>query len=291
MKRWEDLEPDPRLVAILDATDDQRGRREVLIAKGDGPKKNNWSNTFADLCARMVADSFRASRMGTRLTVLPGADGSAEPPTITYWERGTEKRKKIDVLAGDLIGGLQVAISLKGVGFRDQASLGFGHNITGRLYELENETRRLHEYRPQALVVGLYFVPIGAVCDKKSTGSASSFADIVAHLRRMSRRSDPHRQDEWHRVDLGFVGLYVPGDRETFTVRGNGPWRGRKFDYKDDFERGVVRYVDVWTDPPRRGRPAIADTLSLEQVVDAIGAARAGPAPQTINWSVPETEK
>lgn len=290
MKRWEDLEPDPRLVAILDATDSQRGSRSSLITRGDAPEKNNWSNTFADRCARMVADSIRSSRAAARLTVLPGEDGSAEPPTITYWERGTEKRKKIDVLAGDLIGGLQIAVSLKGVGFRDQASLSFGHNITGRLYELENETRRLHEYRPQAVVVGLYFVPIGAVSDKKSMRSASSFADIVTHLRRMTRRTDVHRQDEWHRVDLGFVGLYVPGDRERFTVRGTGPWKGRKFDYVDGFERGVVRYFDVWTDPPERGRPSTSDTMTLEQVVDAIALARAGPAPQSINWSAPESD-
>lgn len=289
MTRWADLDPDPRLVAILDATDDQRGCREDLIATGDASQKNNWSNTFADLCARMVADELRSS-VGARLTVLPDAEGSAEPPTITYWDRGAEKRKKIDVLAGDLIGGLQIAVSLKGVGFRDQADLGFGHNITGRLYELENETRRLHEYRPQAVVVAIYFVPLGSVSDKKSTRSPSTFATIVSHLRRQAGRADPHRQDEWHRVDLGFVGLYVPGDVERFATRSRDESKRRPFEYVDALSRGVIRFVDVRTDPPRRGRPSIAETLTLREVVDVISAARAGPSPQPMNWADPERD-
>jgi hypothetical protein len=156
----------------------------------------------------MVAAAIR-SKVAGRLTVLPDPGGKAEPPTITYRERGARKTKKIDVLVGDLIAGLQIAVSLKGVGFRDRAQLGFGKNITGRLYELENEARRLHEYRPQAVVVGLYFVPIGAVDDKKTSRTPSGFADIVTNVRALCGRSDPHRQDEWHRIDLGFVGLYV----------------------------------------------------------------------------------
>jgi hypothetical protein len=178
MAAWKDLQPDERLRAALDQADRERGSRSALIEEGSSSDKNNWSNTFADACARMVATAIR-DQVGSRLTVLPDPDGTAEPPTITYQERGQLKRKKIDVLVGDLIAGLQIAISLKGVGFRDQTQLSFGKNITGRLYELENEARRLHEYRPQAVVVGLYFMPVGAVADKKTSRSASGFADLV----------------------------------------------------------------------------------------------------------------
>jgi hypothetical protein len=238
----------------------------------------------------MVAAAFSTSAALDHLTILPRSDGSAEPPTITYWDRGQEKSKKIDVLAGDLVAGLQIAVSLKGVGFRDQASLGFGKNITGRLYELENETRRLHQYRPQSVVIGLYFVPFGSTEDKMSDRTPSGFADLVASLRGMTGRSDPHRQDEWHRIDLGFVGLYVPGDRERFTIRGSGPDRGEQFAYEDCLPRGVVRYFDVNVDPPRRGRPLVDQLLTLEDLVDAVAAARAGPTRMVQTWGDAEPD-
>jgi hypothetical protein len=261
-----------------------------LIPDGSPSDKNNWSNSFADACARMVAKALRDRHYGRRLTVLPDPDGVAEPPTITYWERGEAKTKKIDVLVGDLIAGLQVAISLKGVGFRDQQSLGFGKNITGRLYELENETRRLHEYRPQAVVVGLYFVPIAAVNDKKTIRKPSGFADVVTSLRRVTGRADPHRQDEWHRVDLGFVALYVPGDPERFVTRDRNPARRVPFEYDDPFPRGVVRYFDVRDDPPERGRPEVERTLALEDMVDVIAEAQAGPTARRLTWASPESD-
>ena len=290
MATWRDLEPDPALVAALDQADRERGTRAALITTGTPSQKNNWSNTFADACARMVARAMRSHQFSRRLTVLPDPDGSAEPPTITYWERGEPKTKKVDVLVGDLIAGLQVAVSLKGVGFRDQASLGFGKNITGRLYELENETRRLHEYRPQAIVVALYFVPLGSVSDKKTTRTPSGFADIVTSVRRLAGRSDPHRQDEWHRADLGFVGLYVPGEPEVFETRDRDAGRRSTFEYADPLPRGLVRYFDVRKDPPRRGRPSIADTYTLEETVDIIAATQAGPAPGDLVWADPEPD-
>jgi len=289
MVMWKDLEPDQRLLAVLNQADRERGSRSTLIATGASHDKNAWSNTFADGCARMVAAEFRM-RLAGRLTVLPDAGGNAEPPTITYFERGQPKSKKIDVLVGDLVAGLQIAVSLKGVGFRDQTSLGFGKNITGRLYELESETRRLHEYRPQAVVVGLYFVPIGAVEDKRTARTPSGFADIVANVRSITGRIEPQRQDEWHRVDLGFVGLYVPGDPERFVTRDRDPSKRRPFSYDDPFERGVVRFFDVTADPPRRGRPPIATTLSLDEVVERV-LEQTAPGKAQIDWATPESDE
>jgi hypothetical protein len=52
MNRWEDLDPDPRLLAALDQADRERGQRAQLIVDGSASDKNNWSNSFADACAR-----------------------------------------------------------------------------------------------------------------------------------------------------------------------------------------------------------------------------------------------
>lgn len=290
MSTWKELRPDDRLKAALDQADRERGSRSTLITTGSPSEKNNWSNTFADACARMVATVIR-SKVGSRLTVLPDPDGTAEPPTITYQERGQSKTKKIDVLVGDLVAGLQIAISLKGVGFRDQAQLNFGKNITGRLYELENEARRLHEYRPQAIVVGLYFVPLGAVEDKKTERTPSGFADVVTNVRALTGRADPHRQDEWHRVDMGFVALYVPGDPERFTTKHEHEDKRIPFSYDDPLPRGVVRYFDVETNPPKRGRPLVEDTMTLEEMVERILDQHAGPARTRVDWAPAEPDE
>ena len=96
MNRWEDLDPDPRLLATLDQADRERGQRAQLIVDGSASDKNNWSNSFADACARMIATALRERHYKKRLSVLPDPEGSAEPPTITYWDRGEAKTKKID---------------------------------------------------------------------------------------------------------------------------------------------------------------------------------------------------
>lgn len=286
MNRWNELRPEARMVRALDAAD-ARGARSKLIACDDAPAKNNWSNRFADACAKMVADAVRAHRFSKDLTVLPDPDGSAEPPTIVIWDKGQKRRKKIDVIVGDLVAGLQVAISLKGAGFRDLGALNYDKNLTGRLYELENEARQLHAYRPQAIVVGIYYLPLASVCDKRSTTSPSSFAHAVQEFRRITGRTDPRFQDDWHHVDLGFVGLYVPGDPEDFQDEK----KGRPFTYSDPFPRGVVRYFEVTRQPPMRGRPRIESTSSLEEVVARIAGRYTGEShAERMEWAVCEEE-
>ena len=54
------------------------------------------------------------------------------------------------------------------------------------------------------------------------------------------------------RCDASFVGLYVPQEQA-------GP-----------FATGAARFLDVRTAPPRRGRPQVADTLSLSEVVKRV---------------------
>jgi hypothetical protein len=287
MNRWEDLAPDAGLVSILDAADEARGARTELITSGTADDKTAWSNHFADGCARMVANALR-SRVPDRLTVLPDGDGSAEPPTITFTEGGETKTKKIDVLIGDLVAGLQIAVSLKGVGFRDQSSLGFTKNVTGRLYELENEARRLHEYRPQASVISLYFVPLGSTDDKATNQKPSGFADIVRHLRAITGRSDLHREREWHRADMSFIGLYVPGDTERFTRRHKNPKLRTAFAWDDPFPRGVVRYFDVLESPPMRGLPVLNSTRTFDSMLEQITDGLSKPSPNQFGYAEPE---
>ncbi|MBP7242046.1 hypothetical protein [Amaricoccus sp.] len=124
-------------------------------------------------------------------------------------------------------------MSLKGLNFRDEGSGNFDKNLTGRLYELGDEMRLVHEHLPHAFMAGVLLLPIEAA--------------------------------------VGFVGLYADG-----AAAGG-------------FRRGAVRFLDVSKPPPRRGRPLLAETLSMQEVAEAI-VARARYE-EGIVWGAAEPEE
>lgn len=281
--RWSDLKPDPRLLAALDAADAGGRRSDALVAPAASPKVQ-WSNRFADACARMIADEMRRHRVFRKLTVLPDREGSNEPPTFV----AGDKKKKVDVVASSIVSGLQVGISLKGMNFRDQSALNFDKNLTGRTYELQDEVRVIHGYQAAAFLVAVYFMPIGATVDKRGSRSVSSFGRVIEHLRGRTGRLDPTLASQLDRADMAAVALYVPGDEERFE-HGSSP--EGVFEYRDVLPRGVIRYFDVLEDPPRRGRPQIGATLDLEGLVDLVVQRYEGGGTNVrIEWAEPERD-
>lgn len=232
----------------------------------------------------MIAAEVRRHTRTRRYTVLPDPEGTAEPPIFVA---GGE-RKKVDVTVSSLVSGLQVGVSLKGLNFRDRASLNYDKNLTGRTYELQAELRIIHDYQAAAFIVGLYFMPVGAVSDKRG-GGASSFAHTVAHLRARTGRLDPSLSSQRDRADMAFVALYSAGDQEDFAHdAGRGP---RPFLYTEAVPRGVVRFFNVEDDPPRRGRPQLGLTTDLGGFVDAVFLRHAGGGQrETISYSEPEPD-
>ena len=268
---WRDLSPDRAFSRALDVADGGGSRADALVAGRE--YKNNWSNRFADACAVMVADGVRKHPAFRRFVVRPEAGGPAEPLTFVAGDR----EKKVDVVVSSLVSGMQVGFSLKGMNFRDSSGQQFDKNLTGRTYELQDETSVIHRYQPAAMVVALYFLPLAATVDKKSESSPSSFARTVAHLRSRTGRIDPTLPSQIDRVDAAFVALYVAGDDERPTG----------FEHVDDLPRGVIRYFDVLDDPPRRGRPRLATTLGLDDMVGRI-ALRFDRGDDSIDWAEPE---
>ena len=256
---WADLSPDPALVAALDAA----GSREV---GGNREAKKRWSERFADACAVMVANAMRRNEYFDRLQVRPDARGDGRE---SFTPLGHGQGKRIDVVAFTPLAGLQVGVSLKGLGFRDLRSGNYDKNLTGRLYELRDEVSVVHEHLPRATMVGVFFVPILGTEDK-TAAAPSSFAKTVAKLRNRTGRLDPHMESHAHRCDLAYVALYVPGDDE------------------DTLPRGACRWFDVNVDPPRRGRPRISDTLDLDDVVEQIAAHALLEDEKRISWASPE---
>lgn len=228
--------------------------------------KRNWSARFANRCAVSFAECFsRTNLPGKRIKPLSLAEGT-EPLTPL----GSGARKRIDVTIVDEILGLEIGVSLKGLNFRDEGSGNFDKNLTGRLYELGDEMRLVHEHLPHAFMAGILLLPIEAAVDK-SERAGSSFASAVQKLCERTGRIDPSLAAHSARCDVGFVGLYADG-----AAAGG-------------FRRGAVRFLDVSQPPPRRGRPLLAETLSMQEVAEAI-VARARYE-EGIVWGAAEPEE
>lgn len=126
----------------------------------------------------------------------------------------------------------------------------YDKNLTGRLYELADEVRLVHEYLPRALMVGVFFLPLVST-DDNSKG-ISSFAKTLVKLRERSGRQDPTLVRQASRCDMAFVGLYSVDEPA--------------------YPRGLLRFFDVRKAPLKRGRPLVEETLTLKQMIDAIVA-------------------
>lgn len=255
-ERWSDLHPEQGIARALE----QAGPRN---SDGNQNAKRHWSETFANGCAVAIADQFRQSEVNNKKILPIDLESGTEP--LTPLGAGTSKR--IDVTVADPVLGLELGASLKGLNFRDARSGNFDKNLTGRLYELGDEVRLVHEHLPHAFMVGIFFLPIESAEDKTARAN-SSFANTVIKLRERTGRLDAALAGHASRCDLSFVALYTTGDE------GMG------------YPPGVTRFLNVENPPPRRGRPRVEDTCSLKEVVDE-AVARATYT-KGIQWADPE---
>lgn len=256
--RWSNLQPELGLVAALQ----HAGTRPL---NGTQIEKRKWSEALADGCAVMIADEFRRKKALRYKRILPRDLASGTEPLTPL---GSGETKRIDVTVADAVLGLELGVSLKAFNFLDSSGNNYDKNLTGRLYELGDEVRMVHEHLPHAFMVGVLFLPLAASSDKG--GGNSSFANAVVKLRSRSGRLDASLPGQLARCDAGFVALYSPDLSES------------------GYEAGVVRFFDVATAPPRRGRPTVESTLSLSAMVDEI-VARATWS-KNEEWSEPEID-
>lgn len=255
VETWNQLDPDPRFLSALDSA----GAMPMVGSTSD---KRNWGTRFADACAVMFANELRANSTFRSLEIRPNADGSGKEALTGVGGRG---KKKVDVIASSLASGLQVALSLKAENFSHEEA--YGKNLTNRLYELQDEVRAIHEYQPRAYVVGVFFLPLGTVSDRRVR---SSFARAVASLRARTGRIDFSLPTQLNRLDWAVVGIYVPQAEPL------GP------------ARGVVRYFDIFTKPPKVGRPKVDSTMTIEGVVSKIAHEFQKDAGEIMEWADPE---
>lgn len=261
MKTWRDLEPCSELVAALART----GPRPPASSTDQNAKKN-WSKAFADSCALMLADGLRLLKPFKSKLVHPNADGT-KGEFVTTVGIGGGKGKRVDVSVSTPTAGLELAMSLKGGNFADPGDGAFGKNLTGRLYELLDETREVHEYHPHTSIIGVYFFPLGAATDRSTH---STLAKAVAKLRSHTGRTDPLSPGQFRRFDWSAVALYT-----------HEPLCG--------IEAGVLRFFDTFENPPRTGRPKVATTLGLTNFLRRVTDIHRGEDNQ-IDYAEPEDD-
>ncbi len=257
--RWSDLSPEPKIVAAL-------AYAGLQPKDGDQNNKRRWSEKFANACAVALAETLRDSKLLKGKRILPESlEGGTEP--LTPLGAGTSKR--IDVTATDPVLGLEIGLSLKGLNFIDATSGNYDKNLTGRLYELADEVRLVHEHLPHAFMVGVFFLPISS-CRDKTEAANSSFANAVLKLRARTGRLDAALTAHAAKCDAAYVALYTTGAE------------------KDDFPVGLVRFANVHRPPPRRGRPMISQTLSLTEMIAEIVDKATNE--DNISWSESESD-
>lgn len=256
--RWSDLKPDPRVLAALT----HAGDKPLL---GGQNEKRHWSESFANGCAIAIAETFRETSLRDKRILPISLEEGTEP--LTPLGSGTSKR--IDVTVSDSVLGLEIGVSLKGLNFRDSRSNNYDKNVTGRLYELGDEVRLVHEHLPHAYMVGVFFVPLASTEDKTER-AVCSFSNVVGKLRERSGRLDVALAAHSSRCDAAYVALYADGTE--------GP----------AVPKGAARFFNVGNNPPRRGRPKVSDTMSLcEMVHEVVGLATHD---REIEWADPEDE-
>jgi hypothetical protein len=241
--RWADLVPEPGIVTALT----HAGARPE---GGTQSEKRHWSELFAHACALAFADELRRAQELRGKNVTPTAIGQGSEKLVPL---GAGTSKRIDVTVVDRVLGLEIGMSLKGLNFRDSNGDHFDKNLTGRMYEMSDEMRLVHEYLPRAFMVGVFFLPLDSTVDKTERAD-SSFARAVLALRDRTGRLDPSLGGQASRCDAAYVALYATGSEPQ------------------GYPPGVTRLMNVQSDPPRRGRPKVSATLSVPEAVQQVVA-------------------
>lgn len=254
--RWKDL---PAEVDILAAIEHAGLRAD----DANQDQKRRWSERFADGCAVAIANQFRRARLSGKTIKPLSLETGTEPLTPL----GAGMQKRLDVTVTSPMLGLEIGVSLKGLNFRDIGSNNFDKNLTGRLYEMSDECRLVHEHLPHAFMVGVFFLPI-ASCGDKTDAAPSSFASAVRKLYARTGRLDAALSAHASKCDASYVALYALGDEE------------------ERFTRGAARFFRAGAPPPRRGRPTVDSTLSLAEFVGQVVELATNEA--HVSWSEPE---
>ena len=156
------------------------------------PEKKAYSEKISAAVAIAVADELRERGLrGTR----PAPPGELDASGAERRMAGGIGAKKVDVTWATEEGGLLLAISIKGINFRDGRSKNFQKNLTNRRGDMLFEAVTLHRRFPYAVLGGLLFLDKEANEDE-TRRRRSTFVNAHARFRLFTGREDPGGRDE-----------------------------------------------------------------------------------------------
>lgn len=194
-----------------------------LIELGRAEKKN-FAQRLSTAIAQKVADALRPRFP----EVVPNALGQGhESPSAS-----ATGLKKLDVNYSTSRSGLELAVSIKTINFKDEETGRYTKNTKRVDGELRAEAQDCHTRQPYAVLAGYVFLPWDASEDGKTCVSSFKHNADVFH-RRCGRRATSNEHSLFEALFLGL--------------------------YKDD---GFVRFFRATDDLPRNGLPRERLTLS-----------------------------
>jgi hypothetical protein len=196
--------------------------------------KKNYSQRLSNAIALLLARKLRAT--GHFRTILPLPDGSGQETRSAGGS--TKKLKKTDVRYATPHTGLELLVSIKTLNFRDakkdddtgEVVIGrYTKNMVRNDHELRAEAMDHHDRFPYAVLIAVFFIPVDS-CDDGTSG-VSSFAHAIMTFRPRAGRTDATGPAA--KFERMFIGLYDAHDPTGHSVG----------------------FFDVFTPPPKRGRP------------------------------------
>ncbi len=219
----------------------------VLERLGDRPPadapratKRDFAERLSNVTAVWIAHLLRGR--GIFPGVLPNADGSGRESRVA--SGASKKPKKTDVRFGTIDTGLELLVSLKSIGFRDEQTRRYTKNMVRNDHELRAEAMDLHNRFPYAVLAAVLLLPVDSCVDGAT--EKSSFGHAVMTFRGRAGRVEA--TDPSERFERMFIGLY----------QHDGP------------NRGSIGFFDVASTPPKRGLPKSHLLLSPEQFIEEL---------------------
>lgn len=206
---------------------DEADRKLIEIGRA---AKKNFAQRFSNSIAQKTADALR----GDLRDISPDAEGRGHE-SLSAGARGL---KKLDVNYSTPRSGLELAVSIKTINFKDEVTGRYTKNTKRVDGELRAEAQDCHTRQPFAVLAAYLFLPEDAANDGKQ-GPSSLKHNVQVLARRAGRQATG---DDPSLFELVFVGLY-----------------------RDD---GHVVFFPADDEVPDDGAPSVVFTFSetLEQV-------------------------
>jgi hypothetical protein len=177
---------------LLELELDDLDRRLIELGRGE---KKNFAQRFSTGIALKIANALRPHFTG----IQPTPDGKGHESL----SKSASGLKKIDVNYSTQRSGLELAISIKTMNFKDEVTGRYTKNTRRIDGELRAEAADVHHRQPYAVVAGYLFLPLEAASD----GDVSSLKHNAQVLAQRSGRVDV-RNDISH-IECAYIVLYT----------------------------------------------------------------------------------